>query len=234
MLSPILLNKVTTVQVFSPHIQHFRRNLKPTSRSATSQKKGEAGYEHHGGTTSRSTTCKSPKPRMFTACSPPCSTFAFHAEGEVESRNVHANHEKLARSLLVAAMVSLTCETVKTPKSKLPLHFQCRLFPCCWSSLGSRLPIQKARPRRSSRVPFGSTRVFSCGSCQILPLQRPLSSEPQQLGSAIRDTFDDGTQAEAVNRILPTAIPAELDMPLIAFVRCAPSSFPHRNPPDAD
>ena len=30
MLSPILLNRVTTFQVFSPHIQHFRRILKQT------------------------------------------------------------------------------------------------------------------------------------------------------------------------------------------------------------
>ena len=40
------------------------------------------------------------------------------------------------------------------------------------------------------------------GSCQILLLQHPLSSETQKFGTAIFDTFNNGTHAEAVNRFL--------------------------------
>ena len=40
------------------------------------------------------------------------------------------------------------------------------------------------------------------GSCQILLLQHPLSSEKQKFGTAIFDTFNNGTHAEAVNRFL--------------------------------
>ena len=40
------------------------------------------------------------------------------------------------------------------------------------------------------------------GSCQILLLEHPLSSETQKFGTAIFDTFNNGTHAEAVNRFL--------------------------------
>ena len=40
------------------------------------------------------------------------------------------------------------------------------------------------------------------GSCQILRLQHPLSSETQEFCTAIFDTFSNGTQAEAVDIIL--------------------------------
>ena len=40
------------------------------------------------------------------------------------------------------------------------------------------------------------------GSCQILLLQQPRSSETQEFCTAILDTFNNGTQAEAVNRFL--------------------------------
>ena len=99
-------------------------------------------------------------------------------------------------------MVSLTCQTVKTQKTQIALNFQCRLFPCCWSSLQSRLPFQQTRPRRSSRVPFGTTRVFVAVLAKSFDCNTPLSSETQEFCTAIPDTFNNGTQAEAVNRFL--------------------------------
>ena len=118
---------------------------------------------------------------------PLCSSLAFHGEWELASRILHVTQETLAISHLVAAMVSLTCETVKTPNSKLHCIFIADCFRVARTLVTCAIWHHTCLRR---------------GPCQILRLQQPRSSETQEFCTAILDTFDKRTQAEAVNRFL--------------------------------
>ena len=117
------------------------------------------------------------------------------------SRILHVTHETLAKCHLVAAMVSLTFETVRAPKAN------CTVFSMQTASV---LLVQLSlSPSFSAST---ATTIVTCAirhhtclprvSCQILRLQQPRSSETQEFCTAILDTFNNGTQAEAVNRFL--------------------------------